>query len=217
MYFKNFGKFFLKKEIAMKKIGIIGDSIAHGFYDENNLGWVARLAQKMLQKKSGEYVFNNMSQAGDNIADASFRATAEALSRSFDVIIVNIGINDLRRRKDSNLETDISEGARVVYWNRLLDTLNKTNAKIIVTDLIPVIENRYTEKATLIRRNEDVEKYNQIIANICKERNITFFARYHNWKNRNLEVLYKDANHPNAKGHEILADELFDFLQKIGI
>ena len=201
----------------MKKIGIIGDSIAHGFYDENNLGWVARLAQKMLQKKSGEYVFNNMSQAGDNIADASFRATSEALTRSFDVIIVNIGINDLRRRKDSNLETDISEGARVVYWNRLLDILNKTNAKIIVTDLIPVIENRYTEKATLIRRNEDVEKYNQIIANICKERNITFFTRYNNWKTRNLEDLYKDANHPNAKGHEILADELFDFLQKIGI
>ncbi len=201
----------------MKKIGIIGDSIAHGFYDENNLGWVSRLAQKMLQEKAGEYVFNNMSQAGDNIADASFRAITEALTRSFDVIIVNIGINDLRRRKDSNLETDISEGARVVYWNRLLDTLNKTNAQIIVTDLIPVVENRYTEQATLIRRNEDVEKYNQIIENICLKRNITFFARYNKWKNRNLENLYKDATHPNAEGHEIIADELFDFLQKIGI
>ena len=201
----------------MKKIGIIGDSIAHGFYDENNLGWVSRLAQKMLQEKAGEYVFNNMSQAGDNIADASFRAITEALTRSFDVIIVNIGINDLRRRKDSNLETDISEGARVVYWNRLLDTLNKTNAQIIVTDLIPVVENRYTEQATLIRRNEDVEKYNQIIENICLKRNINFFARYNKWKNRNLENLYKDATHPNAEGHEIIADELFDFLQKIGI
>lgn len=201
----------------MKKIGIIGDSIAHGFYDENNTGWVARLAQKMLQKCSGEYVFNNMSQAGDNIADACFRATCEALTRNFDVIIVNIGINDLRRRKNSNLETDISVGTRVVYWNRLLDILDKTNAKIIVTDLIPVIESRYTEQATLLRRNEDVEKYNQIIENICKERNITFFARYNNWKNRELEKIYKDATHPNAEGHEILATELFEFLQKIGI
>ena len=201
----------------MKKIGIIGDSIAHGFYDENDMGWVSRLAQKMLKKKSGEYVFNNMSQAGDNIADATFRATSEVLTRSFEVIIVNIGINDLRRRKDSNLETDISKGARVVYWNRLLDILNKTDAKIIVTDLIPVIESRYTEQATLVRRNYDVEQYNEIIENICKKRNITFFARYNNWKTRNLEELYKDATHPNATGHEILADELFDFLQKIGI
>lgn len=95
--------------------------------------------------------------------------------------------------------------------NRLLDTLNKTNAQIIVTDLIPVVENRYTEQATLIRRNEDVEKYNQIIENICLKRNITFFARYNKWKNRNLETLYKDATHPNAEGHEIIADELFDF------
>ena len=32
-----------------------------------------------------------------------------------------------------------------------------------------------------------------------------------------LEKIYKDATHPNAEGHEILATELFEFLQKIGI
>ncbi len=198
----------------VKNIGMIGDSIAHGYYDEQDLGWFARLGKMILSSYVGEYVFNNMSQSGDNIADAVNRANFEVLSRQFDLIIVNIGINDLRRRKNSELQLDFSEGARIMYWNKLLDILGKTGATIVVTDLTPVIENRYTEQASLVRYNSDVKRYNEIIKNICKQRNISFFARYEKWENRDLESLYKDATHPNAKGHQIMAEEIFDYLKQ---
>ena len=198
----------------VKNIGMVGDSIAHGYYDESNLGWFARLGQKILTTHPGEYIFNNMSQSGDNIADATNRANFEVLSRQFDLILVNIGINDLRRRKDSNLQLDFSEGARVMYWNKLLDILAQSKATIIVTDLTPVIENRYTAQASLVRYNTDVECYNEIIKGICEQRNIRFFERYGAWKNRELEKLYEDATHPNAEGHQIMANEIFDYLEK---
>lgn len=196
----------------VKSIGMIGDSIAHGYHDEYGLGYFARLAQKILSVHSGEYVFNNMSQSGDNIADATQRAIHEVLSRNFDLILVNIGINDLRRRKDSDLLLDFSEGARKMYWNKLLDILTLTKAKIVVLDLTPVIEERYSEQATLVRYNADVERYNEIIKEICNNRNIAFFSRYNLWKKRELKDLYKDATHPNAKGHQIMADEIYDYL-----
>lgn len=196
----------------VKSIGMIGDSIAHGYHDEYGLGYFARLAQKILSVHSGEYVFNNMSQSGDNIADATNRAIHEVLSRNFDLILVNIGINDLRRRKDSDLLLDFSEGARKMYWNKLLDILALTKAKIVVLDLTPVIEERYSEQATLVRYNADVERYNEIIKEICNNRNIAFFSRYNLWKKRELKDLYKDATHPNAKGHQIMADEIYDYL-----
>lgn len=196
----------------VKSIGMIGDSIAHGYYDEQNLGYFTRLAQKILSIHSGEYVFNNMSQSGDNVADATNRAIHEVLSRNFDLILVNIGINDLRRRKDSDLQLDFSEGARRMYWNKLLDMLALAKAKIVVLDLTPVIEERYSEQATLIRYNADVEKYNEIIKEICNNHNIAFFSRYSSWKKRELKDLYKDATHPNAKGHQIMADEIYDYL-----
>ena len=120
----------------VKNIGMIGDSIAHGYYDENEMGFFARLAKLILENYSGEYVFNNMAQSGDNIADATNRTIYEVLSRQFDLIIVNIGINDLRRRKNSDLQLDFSEGARIMYWNKLLDILAKTGAKIVVMDLV---------------------------------------------------------------------------------
>ena len=196
----------------VKSIGMIGDSIAHGYYDEQNLGYFTRLAQKILSIHSGEYVFNNMSQSGDNVADATNSAIHEVLSRNFDLILVNIGINDLRRRKDSDLQLDFSEGARRMYWNKLLDMLALAKAKVVVLDLTPVIEERYSEQATLIRYNADVEKYNEIIKEICNNHNIAFFSRYSLWKKRELKDLYKDATHPNAKGHQIMADEIYDYL-----
>lgn len=198
----------------VKNIGMIGDSIAHGCYDEQNLGYFARLAQKILSYHSGEYVFNNMSQSGDNVADATNRALHEILSRKFDLILVNVGINDLRRRKDSNLQLDFSEGARKMYWNKLLDILALTKAKIVVLDLTPVIEERYTKQASLIRYNSDVERYNEIIKEICDSHNIAFFSRYNLWKHRELKEFYKDATHPNALGHQIMAEELYDYLNE---
>ena len=196
----------------IKSIGVVGDSIAHGYCAEKNSGWVTELSRIISDKSPAQYLFSNMAYVGDNISDATGRACFEVLSRHFDLIIVSIGINDLRRRKNSNLQLDFSEGARIMYWNKLLDILDKTNAKIVVTDLIPVIEERYTQDATLLRYNSDVERYNDIIKEICRERNVHFFARHDKWKSRNLAELYQDATHPNSTGHKIMAQEIFDFL-----
>ena len=197
----------------VKNVGLIGDSIGHGYYDEYDKGWFSRLGNLILSQQAGEYVFNNISYSGDNIADATSRANFEVLSRNFDLIFINIGINDLRRRKDSNLQLDFSEGVRVMYWNRLLDIATKTNATIIVTDLLPVVEERYTAQASLIRRNDDVKRYNEIIENICKQRNILFFKRYDKWLKRDLQNLYKDATHPKAEGLQMIAEEIYEYMK----
>lgn len=51
-----------------------------------------------------------------------------------------------------------------MYWHKLLDTLSLTGAKIIVADILPIIEGRYTVEANLLRRNSDVTRYNEIIS-----------------------------------------------------
>lgn len=198
----------------VKNIGLIGDSIGQGYFDEVDEGWFSRLGKLILADKKGEYVFNNLSYSGDNVADATNRAFFEASSRQFDLIIISIGINDLRRRKDSNLQTDFSEGVRIMYWNKLLDTLSKTGAIIVATDLIPVIEERYTKQASLVRHNADVIRYNEIIKNICEQKNILFFSRNNKWFNKDLSALYKDATHPNSLGHQIMAEEMYAYLKK---
>ena len=197
----------------IKAIGLIGDSIGHGFYDEQDLGWFSKLGRLILKDNQGGYIFNNMSQSGDNIADATNRAVFEVFSRKFDLILVNVGINDLRRRKNSEMQLDFSEGVRIMYWNKLLDMLEKTGAKLVVTDLLPVVETKCTEDDSVIRYNSDVERYNEIIKEICQERKINYFERNNLWKNKDLENLYQDATHPNEQGHQIMAEEIYNYLK----
>lgn len=197
----------------IKSIGVLGDSIAHGYYDAKDLGWFARLGKLILENSDDMYLFSNMSQAGDNVADTTNRVISEAFSRHFDLILVSTGINDLRRRKDSDWQLDFSEGARIMYWNKLLDILSVTKAKIVVFDLIPVIENGVFEEASLVRYNSDVERYNEILKGICEKRGVHFFARYDVWQKRNLENLYADALHPNSEGYQMMAEEVYDYLK----
>ncbi len=196
----------------MKLIGIVGDSIAHGFYDEQDAGWFSRLSRMIKQNSNEFYAFNNMAQAGDNVADAYHRALYEVSSRHFDLLLISLGANDIRRRDNSNSELDFSFGARRMYWQKLLDFLQKTGAKIVVADLLPVIETRYGEDASLTRKNADVEAYNRQIKALCAQYSITFFERYDNWKTKDLEALYQDALHPNSAGHQLIAEEFFSFL-----
>ncbi len=198
----------------VKMIGAIGDSITHGYYDSEDLGWFARLGKLVLKSLPAEYLFNNLAQSGDNIADAAMRAVSEVLSRRFDMLLVSLGTNDLRRRKDSDMALDFSFGAREMYWHRLLDILQASGAEIVVLDVLPVMEKRYLPTASLIRKNDDVERYNNQICRICHERNIKFFARYPQWHTRALDKLYQDATHPNSRGHQLIAEEVFSFLQK---
>ena len=196
----------------MKLIGVIGDSISHGFFDNEDLGWVARLSKLLIKNTGEEYIFNNMSQFGDNIADAYHRVLYEVASRHFDLLLISLGANDIRRRNNSNSELDFSSGARQMYWQKFLDFLQKTGAKIVVTDLLPVIETRYGEDAGLTRKNADVVAYNRQLKKLCNENNITFFERHDNWKTKDLASLYQDALHPNSAGHQQIADEIFAFL-----
>ncbi len=39
---------------------------------------------------------------------------------------------------------------------------------------------------------------------------------YYDEQNRKLKELYKDATHPNAQGHQIMADEIYDYLTANG-
>ncbi len=191
-----------------KLIGIIGDSISEGYYDETDSGWVSRLHKKLPL----QYTFINMSKRGDTVIDAYNKAYYEALSKPFDLIIITVGTNDCKRRKESNLQPDLSEGIRIKYWNKMLDILSETKAKIVVTDILPVMEERYKGNPFL-RYNTDIEKYNVLLKNICTERNIPFFTRYENWKNKNLSELFKDATHPNSDGHSLIADEIYEYLK----
>jgi len=203
--------------MSYKVIAALGDSITNGYWDETFAGWFGRLAAKISAANQQRFGFSNLSQDGDRICDAFHRVGAELLTRDgADVLLVAIGVNDLIRSPNADSPTDLSPHLRKEYWTRLLDLAQKNAENIIILDVLPIRE-ELTPRDNLWFRNADIVEYNDLIAEICAARKIPFVRRYDKWKARDLATLYVDEAHPTGAGHQIIADEIYDELKKLGV
>lgn len=205
--------------MSYEVIAALGDSITSGYFDEEGLGWFGRLSQKIAKLKMHGYGFCNISQSGDRICDAYHRMISEGASRDIDTMIIAIGVNDIVRRGQPDAQEDLSVGIRRKYWNKLFDLAQKLRIKLLVLDILPVIEEEedHGEEEDLYNFNKDVIEYNKLLKKLCKERDIQFFERFDKWADLDLKKYYVDTVHPNAKAHEKIADEVFVEMKRIGM
>lgn len=207
--------------MTYKVIGAIGDSITNGYWDEDGLGWFGKLSQKIAKNFPMQFGFNNMSQDGDRTCDTYHRVASEVHTRDIDILLIAIGTNDLIRSPEANSPMDMSKHLREEYWHKMLDLLEKTKITPVVLDLLPKREEMYPSLGWFdkpcFETNKDVEEYNEQIKSICKQRNIAFINRYDKWIKRDLKDYYKDGGHPNSKGHQLIADEVYEELINLEI
>jgi len=209
-----------------KIISAIGDSITQGAFDTlRGLGWFGRLTEKVaarsLSTGGNTFCSNNMSMSGDRVCDASHRFAAEAMTRDIGVLIIAIGVNDLVRSPAPDSPTDMSQHLRIECWNNLLDLAQANIPQIVVLDILPVREELMGFKdwvgMPVYWFNKDIKEYNDLIAKICADRGVPFIRRFDKWEKRNPAELYADYAHPNGAGHQLIADEVYAELEKLGI
>ena len=208
--------------MPFKIISALGDSITQGAFDESGLGWFGRLTQKVaahsLANSGYTFCSHNMSLSGDRICDAYHRFAPECLTRDIDILIINIGCNDLVRRGAPDAPMDLSIGLRAEYWNWLLDMAIKNIPTVLVLDILPIREETdETDEDDIYEWNKDIKEYNDQIAQLCAARNIPFIRRFEKWEKRNLADYYVDYGHPNGAGHQLIADEIYAELEKLKI
>ena len=207
--------------MSYKIIAALGDSITQGAFDETGKGWFGRLSEKVAARSlatgGNTFCSHNMSMSGDRICDAYHRFAAEALTRDIDVLIIAIGCNDLVRCGAPDAPTDLSPGLCDRYWNWLLDMAIKNIPTVLVLDILPIIESDRDVDDTEYEYNKDIKEYNDLIEKICSEKGIRFIRRAHNWEKRKLAEYYIDWGHPNGAGHQLIADEVYEELEKLKI
>ena len=156
--------------------------------------------------------------AGDRICDAYHRFASECMTRDIDILIIAIGTNDVVRRGAPDAPLDLSHGMRAEYWNWLLDMAIKNIPNVIVLDMLPIREETNgADGDDIYEWNKDINEYNDQIEKICSDKGVRFIRRAQNWEHRNLADYYVDFGHPNAAGHQLIADEVYEELKKLGI
>jgi lysophospholipase L1-like esterase len=156
--------------------------------------------------------------AGDRVCDSWHRFASQCITMDISVLMIAVGCNDTVRRGAVDAPMDLSPALRGRYWEWLLDDAKRNIKTVVVLDILPVRESE-NDGATGGdgSYNRDIMEYNEQLAKICALRGIPFVRRYDKWASRNLADYYVDFGHPNDAGHQIIADEIYEELVKLGI
>ena len=193
----------------IKTIATVGDSISNGYCDPQG-GWLIRLIQKLNSDQPYFYSLNNFSISGDTLGDAWHNLCRNCIHRQTDHLIIYIGANDIRRKSSTDNEMATSQEMREQYWDQIIDLANRLPQKISVFGVLPVDESKGAyecEDGTWFWRNEDARDYNSFIQQRLNSTEIQFIDWFDDFANADsLSSMMEDIVHPNAKGHQRMAD-----------
>jgi len=200
----------------MPNLLVFGDSITYGAWDKEG-GWIQRL-RKFLDENYGGYLVYNLGISGDNTNDLLKRVEFETEQRIKEekelIFVFAIGINDSQFiHTQNNLRTSPEKFKENIQ--KLINIAQKFSSKIVFVGLTPVDETKTTPipwNPDISYKNEYIQKYNEIIRNICKENKIYFIEVFEKFKELNYKELLDDGLHPNSKGHQKIFEIVKDFL-----
>jgi len=199
----------------MSIICAFGDSITWGALDTEKGGWVERLKAYLLESDNDVY---NLGVSGDKTPHILERFEIETKTRveeGEDVILVfAVGINDsyfIQSKKDfmtppENFKRNIQE---------IIERAQKISSKIIFVGLTPVDELKTSPipwDTDKFFKNENIEKYNEIIRSACRENKVHFIEIFNNWIKSDYRDMLEDGLHPNSEGHQKIFETVKDYL-----
>lgn len=200
----------------------IGDSITwlegqkYGDSDETAIGYPIKVAEgigfdKVLNKgvnggslaKSSKYPENGSILLDNDFSDANYA----------DIITILAGTNDFKL--DVPLGEINSDDETTFYgaYNQLLDELQDENSEAKILLVTPLHRNNGGYKTeTTNKAGYRLEDYRQAVIALAKKHDLQLIDLFETSliQDDNLEKYTVDGLHPNAKGFEILADEIIN-------
>lgn len=203
-------------QIGYKTIAVLGDSISNGYFDEEGLGWIARLSRKLNAEKPNGFFFCNHAISGDTIQDIYYRLGALLVKNDTDIVFIAVGVNDTYRFGSREAPPAMALELRREYWTRTLEAALRLTPEVYVFLPLPVEESRVPARTDdfgtpMFYRNDDIKAYGAEIRNWAQALNVKVFDFYEPFFG--LTALYADDVHPAAEGHETLACLAFDALR----
>lgn len=187
----------------------IGDSITEQNYHlHGKLNYVGQLTERLMELYSRSSLVLNAGISGDTTTGLLARLERDALRFKPDLVTVMVGINDSAEGRTSlelfkrNLEQIVGQIA-AAGSEALLLTQNTIDYNVI-------------ESAVTIRKN--YPEFVHVIREVAAATGTPLCDIYAVWDNafagKTNDYLMRmdDSIHPNARGHELMASVLFDYL-----
>lgn len=213
----------------MGKLFFIGDSITTGAWDASG-GWANRLIGDVMAKtikandSNGSFYCMpyNLGVSGDSAVEILRRMTAEITPRCDNEnpnekkqIVFATGVNDSWywfKPKRSKV-TDEAFAANI---QKLIDEAHAFTTNISFIGILPVVDellNPLPWAPEISYANVHVERFENIIRDVCAQNNLPFLPLYQQWHAMPDYADYlQDGVHPNSRGHDLLYSQIKAFL-----
>ena len=198
-----------------KRIVFFGDSITEAAVKPG--GYIVKLDSMIaLQGKAGEYELIGSGVGGNKIYDLYLRMEEDVLAKEPDVVVIYIGVNDVWHKRTSGTGTDPDKFEK--FYQAIINKLKAKKINVILCT--PAVIGEKTDFSNQL--DGDLNEYSRIIRNIAGKNSLPvvdlrkLFLDYNlknNTDNRDKTVLTTDGVHLNAKGNQLVADEMWKVLQ----
>jgi acyl-CoA thioesterase-1 len=140
---------------------------------------------------------------GENSVEGARRFSDDVLTHNPDILFIDYGLNDRRLAMEESYEA----------WNGMIQKAKSQQIKVIL--LTPSPDQRVDYS------NPDNELKNQTdqIIRLAKENQVGLVDSYKIFeflypRKKKLKRYMSQVNHPNEKGHELIANEIMNYFKK---
>lgn len=204
------------KSSGNKKVLFFGDSITYngtsweGAYINLTASFATEAGYKAID-------FIGSGVPGDRVTDLYLRMEKDVLSKSPDIVVLLVGINDVWHKIRSGTGTDYTKFG--LFYDAIVNELQSKGIKVVVCTPSTIGEKTdFTNEC-----DGDLNKYSQWIRAYATEKNLPLvdlrkaFLTYnisHNKNNNEKGILTADGVHLKPKGSELVAEEIWKILEK---
>jgi isoamyl acetate esterase len=198
-----------------KRVIFFGDSITQQGAERG--GYITRIdSMCKMENKSGEFEFIGSGISGNKVYDLYLRLDDDVLTKNPDVVVIFIGVNDVWHKVSAGTGTDADKFER--FYTAILRKLKERNIKAILCT--PAVIGERTDFTN--QQDGDMNLYANIVRGLAQKNNLPLvdlrqkfleYNKQYNSENKESGILTADRVHLNAKGNQVVAEEMWKALK----
>ena len=200
-----------------KRVIFFGDSITEAGVKPG--GYILRMDSMInAQGLGANYELAGAGVSGNKIYDLYLRLEDDVLKKEPAIVVIYIGVNDVWHKRTGGTGTDADKFEK--FYTAIIKKLTEKNIKTVLCT--PAVIGERTDFSN--EQDGDLNKYSSIIRDIAAKNNLPLadlrkaFLDYNlrnNPGNKESGILTTDRVHLNAKGNQLVADEIWKVLQSL--
>ncbi len=176
------------------------------------------MSNELKQNNINNYDLVGAGIGGNKVYDLYLRMEEDVLSKSPDIVVIYVGVNDVWHKKTFGTGTDADKFEK--FYRAIITKLQANNAKVVICTPATIGE----KKDFSNELDGDLNKYSNIIRDIGADLHIPLvdlrksFLNYetaNNTDNLDKGILTTDGVHLNEKGNQMVAELMWNILKEV--